>query len=138
MSNVISHTGTVDSITGNVVHVRIVQSSACSSCKVASYCTSTESKEKVIDVACNDARCYTIGEEVEVLAAQAVGTKAVLLAFVVPIICIMVTIMSLLSAGASEIVAAMAGIAVMLPYYIILYTLRNRIERVLTFSLRRI
>lgn len=133
MSNVISHIGTIDSISEGMVQVRITQSSACSSCKIASHCTSAESKEKLIDVKCTNASDYTIGQEVNVMAASAVGAKAVLIAFVVPTILVIGVIVGCLNAGLTELSAALAGLAALIPYYIILYMLKAKLEKVLTF-----
>ena len=47
MSKTIEHTGVIESINGNQIRVKIVQSSACSSCQVKSMCSSSESKEKL-------------------------------------------------------------------------------------------
>ena len=49
MTNIIKHQGTVEHIEGTHVQVRIIQTSACSSCSAKSLCHSSESKEKLID-----------------------------------------------------------------------------------------
>ena len=131
--NQISHAGIIDSISGGVVHVRIVQSSACSSCKVADYCNSAEHKEKIIDVRCANTSKYSVGQEVTVMATPAVGAKAVIMAFVIPTVILLVTIATCIGCGTSEAVAAMAGIIAMVPYYIVLYLNRGKLERILTF-----
>lgn len=136
MSNQISHSGIIDSISDGVAHVRIVQSSACSSCKVASYCSSAESKEKMIDVRCPDASRYSVGQAVTVMAAQAVGMKAVVLAFIIPTILLLAVIIACVGNGVSDGIAAMAGITVLVPYYFLLYLSRNRLENILTFYLK--
>ena len=136
MSNVISHTGIIDSIDGGMVRVRIVQHSACSSCKVASYCNSAESKEKIINVRCTDAAEHHVGDTVMVMAAQAVGVKAVVVAFVVPLILILATIAIVLLLTGKELTAALSGLAILIPYYAILYMLRPQLERQLTFYLK--
>lgn len=133
MSGKISHIGTIDSISAGMVHVRITQNSACSSCKVASHCTSAESKEKVIDVRCADAERYSIGQEVNVMASTAVGMKAVILAFVIPTIVLMSVIIGCIMSGTTELTAALSGLLSLLPYYIILYLCRGYIEKELTF-----
>ena len=76
MSNKIKHTGIVDEVEGNCIHVRILQSSACSGCKVAAHCNASETKEKVIDVVTADARNYQRGDNVVVVADAAVGFSA--------------------------------------------------------------
>ena len=50
MSTDIKHCGVVDEVEDGCVKVRIVQSSACASCKVASHCNASENKEKVVEV----------------------------------------------------------------------------------------
>lgn len=137
MSNVISHTGIVDGIAEGVVCVRIVQSSACGSCKVASYCNSAESKEKIVEVRCADASSYTVGQDVMVIAEPSVGMKAVTIAFVVPVITILAVVVIVLTAGGSEFMAAIAGLAVLVPYYAVLYAMRKHLERVLTFRINK-
>ncbi len=119
-----------------MVCVRIVQSSACSSCKIASYCNSAESKVKLIDVPCSDTGKYSVGQEVTVMAAASVGMKAVILAFVIPTVIIIATIVAALAFNASELTAAIAGMAILIPYYIILYSLRRKLTEVLTFYLK--
>lgn len=131
--NQISHEGIIDSISEGVVHVRIVQSSACSSCKVADYCNSAEHKEKIIDIRCTNTSKYSVGQEVMVMAASDVGVKAVTMAFVIPTVILLVAIAICIGYGTSEAVAAMVGLLAMVPYYIGLYLNRSKLERVLTF-----
>jgi sigma-E factor negative regulatory protein RseC len=116
-----------------VVRVRIIQRSACASCKIAEHCTSSESKEKLIDVRCNNADRYTVGQEVTVMAAASVGAKAVIIAFVIPVVIMMAVIVSIIAFGGSELTAALAGMLVLIPYLTVLYLQRNRMERILTF-----
>lgn len=136
MSNVISHTGIIDSIDDGMVRVRIVQHSACSSCKVASYCNSAESKEKIIDVRCANAAMRHIGDNVTVMAAQAVGTKAVIIAFVIPLVLMLTVIAIVMHITGNEPTAALSGMAALVPYYAVLYMLKSKIERQLTFYLK--
>ena len=49
MSDIIEHQGTVESIVGSHIRVRIVQTSACATCAAHKFCNSSESKEKMID-----------------------------------------------------------------------------------------
>ena len=135
MSNQISHTGIIDSISEGMVHVRIVQSSACSSCKVASYCNSAESKEKIIDVKCADTSRYAVGQDVTVMAAPSVGAKAVILAFVIPTVILLSAIAVCVTSGFSDGISALVGVLSLVPYYIGLYLYRGKLEQILTFYL---
>lgn len=138
MANTISHAGVIDSIKNGIVHVRIIQHSACSSCKLSSYCTSAESKEKMIDVYTNEATRFSVGENVNVIAASSVGIKAVVYGFVVPLVVMMLSIIiALLLFGLSEPLAAFIGLASLVPYYTLLYMLRSRLQKVLVFQIEK-
>ncbi len=133
MSNRISHIGTVYSVSDGLVRVRIVQHSACVGCKAAAHCNSIESKEKLIDVRCLNASRYRVGQEVTVIAAQAVGAKAVVLGFVVPLVVLLAVVVGALQMGVGEAQAALGGIVALIPYYIILYLCRSKLGRIFTF-----
>ena len=87
MTDSIRHSGIVDSVGDDCVRVRILQTSACASCKVAGYCNASESKEKVIDVyGTAYAATVKVGDHVVVTASREVAFKALLWAFGVPFI----------------------------------------------------
>ena len=96
MSDKISHPGVVDSIEGDCVKVRIVQTSACAACKVASHCHASESKEKMVDVFCCDSAKYAMGQEVTVWASREVANRALLLGFGIPLLLLMGVLLAVL------------------------------------------
>ena len=84
----IKHDGIVIAVNGDgTVLVRIVQTSACASCKAKAMCASAESKEKEI-LAIGDG-LLAIGDEAEVVVQQKMGRKAVLLAYMLPFVVMM-------------------------------------------------
>ena len=84
----IKHDGIVIAVNGDgTVLVRIVQTSACASCKAKAMCASAESKEKEI-LAIGDG-LLAIGDEAEVVVQQKMGWKAVLLAYMLPFVVMM-------------------------------------------------
>ena len=70
MSANIKHCGIVDEITDGCIKVRIVQSSACASCKVASRCNASESKEKIVEVYDEDTNMFSIADVIWKLASK--------------------------------------------------------------------
>ena len=62
MANIIKHKGTVENIDGSLYRVRIQQTSACASCSAKGYCSSSDSKEKIIEVY-DSSNSYKVGEE---------------------------------------------------------------------------
>lgn len=135
MSEKIRHTGTIERIDGDCVQVRILQTSACSSCKVAGYCNASESKEKLIDVTCPDASPYAVGQQVTVSTDAATGFQAVGLGFGVPLVVLVAVIVAVTLATGNEAVAALAGLTSLLPYYVLLYLFRNRIKEKISFKI---
>ena len=92
MNGKIEHNGIIEHIDGKHIKVRIVQSSACSSCQAKAICSSSESKEKVVDIYVNSSENYAISEQVNVCASETMGRNAVILAFVIPLIVMIICI----------------------------------------------
>lgn len=137
MSNKIKHAGVVDGVEGECVRVRILQSSACSACKVAAHCNASETKEKIIDVMDADASHYQKGDQVMVVADTAVGFRASLYGYLFPLILMVVTLVGILAATHSEGLAAVSALGILVPYYVLLFLMRNKLRNRLSFTLER-
>ena len=137
MSTKISHSGIVESVDGDCVHVRIVQASACAACKVAGYCNAAESKEKVVDVHCADSGSYQVGQQVVVATSGRVAARALLWGVGVPFIILVGVLFVVLQLTGSEGMAALSAIAALIPYYFILWLLRDKMREQLAFSIER-
>ena len=136
MSNKISHSGIVESVEPDCLHVRILQTSACASCKAANHCNAAENKEKTVDVyGIADTSVYRIGQEVNVTASMRVGMNAVLLAFVIPFVILLAVLFIGSRFIADEAVVALLSIACLIPYYIGLYLMRSRLRERFTFRI---
>lgn len=137
MSNKIKHAGVVDGVEGECVRVRILQSSACSACKVAAHCNASETKEKIIDVMDADASHYQKGDQVMVVADTAVGFRASLYGYLLPLILMVVTLVGVLAATHTEGLAAVSALGILMPYYVLLFLMRNKLRNRLSFTLER-
>lgn len=137
MSNKIKHAGVVDGVEAECVRVRILQSSACSACKVAAHCNASETKEKIIDVMDADASHYQKGDQVMVVADTAVGFRASLYGYLLPLILMVVTLVGVLAATHSEGLAAVSALGILMPYYVLLFLMRNKLRNRLSFTLER-
>ena len=135
MSQIISHSGMIERIEGDSIKVRIVQTSACAACKVASHCNAAESKVKVVDVFGCDATKYATGQEVTVWASKDVANKALLLGFGVPFLLLVCVLMIALRLTANEGIAALIALGSLVPYYFALWLLRDRIQRGISFHI---
>ena len=135
MSNKKSHPGVVDSIEGDCVKVRIVQTSACAACKVAAHCNASESKEKLVDVFGCDTAKYATGQEVVVSASREVANRAILLGFGLPLLLLIGVLLMVLRWTGDEGMAALASLGVLVPYYIVLWLLRDSIRQRVAFRI---
>ncbi len=115
--------------------MRIVQTSACVACKVASHCNAAESKVKIVDVfGCNTTN-YSTGQEVTVWASKDVADKALLLGFGVPFLLLVCVLMIALRFSDNEGLAALLALGSLVPYYFALWLLRDRIQRGISFHI---
>lgn len=136
MSTKISHSGIVESIEDGCVKVRIVQTSACAACKVAGYCNAAESKEKIVDVFGDaTAKELAVGQQVTVTTSGQVAAKALMWGFGLPFVVMVAVLVLVLWLTGSEGKAALSGLAALVPYYILLWLLRNRMRQQLAFSI---
>ena len=133
MENSIRHEGTVESVDGEHIRVRIIQYSACSACKVASHCSASESKEKIVDVFHYKQHHLRVGDAVIVGTSSHSAGKALLLGFGFPLLLLLVVIGVLFAAGVNEGITALAALVALIPYYIGLWIFRQRIADNIAF-----
>lgn len=135
MTNTIKHQGIVENINGSHLSVRIIQTSACSACSVNSHCSSAESKEKVIDIIDYSAS-YQVGDRVMIVGETSMGMMAVGLAFVLPFILLIASLFILMAVLDNELYASLLALAVLIPYYYILWFNRTRLKQQFSFTIK--
>ena len=132
----IEQLGTVEEVIGDRVFVRIRQISACGSCHARSICAMTEIEDKLIEA--HDQRLnLSAGETVKIIMKRSMGNKAVLLGYVIPFILLITLLLIGSSLVSEEWIAGLLSVAILIPYYLTLYFLRNRLRKTFTFSLRK-
>jgi len=137
MSDQIDHEGVIESIEGGRMRVRIVQQSACSSCKAKSLCSSAESKEKIVDVDKVPDDNFSVGERVVVYADTSVGFTALLLAFIVPLFVMVAGLVIAIKVFHwSEVRAIVADLLLLVVYYCILGAFNSLISKKIVFGVR--
>ena len=137
MNDKIKHNGTVVSIDRSKVFVRILQTSACSACKVASHCNAAESKEKIIEVSTAASADYVIGDTVVVSTSPSAVSRAMTIAFVFPFLVMVAAVLIALWITSDEILSALIGLGVLVPYYLIIYFLGERVTRGVSFEIEK-
>ena len=137
MADIIKHRGIVEKVDGSHIVVRIVQTSACSSCSAKGLCNASESKEKQIDVyEANPS--YQIGEEVMVCGTTSMGMRAVLLAFGVPLLILVLALgVSMKLTGEDALLSSGIALVSVIPYYIGIYFCKDKLNRTFSFTIEK-
>ena len=139
MTDIIKHRGIVENIKGPHIQVRIVQTSACSACSVKGHCNASESKEKLVDVFDVKSSSYRKGEEVMLYGTTSMGMQAVLLAFGIPFVVLLVTLFaSMRLTDGDELQSALIALSALVPYYLIIYACKNKLSRKFSFTIEPI
>lgn len=137
MNKKIRHEGMVEGVESGCVKVRILQVSACATCKASGFCHASESKEKLVDVYVDDAKCYQVGDRVDVWASTTVATRALWWAFGLPFVWMIAVLVGLLRLTSNEGWAAIGALLSLFPCYGLLYLLRHRLRRQMTFGIEK-
>lgn len=137
MSESINHTGYVEKIDGDTVFVRITQQSACSGCHAQSICSASEKKNKIIEIPDRSGQ-FQANEKVMICGQSSTGLQAVLLAFVIPLVIVVGAIVIGTNLQWNETTSGLAGLLLLLPYYYILYVMRDKLKRRFVFTLKKL
>lgn len=130
----IEHEGIVQKSDNESVTVSIISSAACSGCHAEGMCSLSGKQEKIIDIPGE----YQVlpGDLVTVRMKQSSGHTAVFFGYVMPLILLTAILIILISLSAPELIAGLGALAVLIPYYLLLYIFRNRISRKFIFTLK--
>lgn len=137
MAQKIEHTGIITALKGQLIEVSIIQKSACSDCHAKSSCSASETSEKTVE-AYSDGMDYAVGEMVNVTGKTSMGFLAVLLAFVIPFMLILISLFVTRSITENEAISGTISLSVLIPYYIILSLFNKKLKNKFQFSVSKL
>lgn len=129
----IRHEGIIESLGAEGCTVRILQASACSSCSARQLCRSSESKEKLVEVKGHYPTLH-VGDRVMLVGSVRQGLRASVLAYVVPLI-IMLVILFLVTHHYGEKLGALAALLALALYYGVLFLLKDKLAGQFSFRI---
>lgn len=132
----IEHLGRVIAMDDEKITVSIVSAAACSSCSSKSNCSVGDVEEKIVEVSSNQGRNVKINEVVTVILDSKYGAWAVLLGYVFPFLAMLITLIIMQSLGFGQGQSGLAALAMLLPYYGILYITKKSQARTFSFRLK--
>lgn len=128
--------GIIEEIKDGFAKVNITSFSACSSCQSKAACHMGESAEKLIDVYVGT-ESYRKGELVNVVMKRSLGMRATAIAYVLPFIIVLLSLITLTKSGFSEGISGLVSLGLLVLYFTILYFLRDTLKKTFQFTLNK-
>ena len=128
-------TGIVAAVRPGELIVKIQQLSACTGCHAKDFCTTANCKDRLLSIPTHQAEHYEVGQAVIVEGRNSIGRRAILLAFVLPLL----LLLSALGIGQellhwSETASILLALLALCLYYLTLYTCARSLRRSLALE----
>lgn len=136
----IEHEGRVIAVDKDYISVEIVNKSACAACHAKGVCGASDEAVKVVEVAQDITTLtedYQVGENVNVVMSSAMGTQAIWLAYVVPLLVLMLSILVFSLCGAGEVLMGLGSLGAVALYYLGVFFYRKKISKIFIFSIEK-
>ena len=136
----IEHEGRVIAVDKDYISVEIVNKSACAACHAKGVCGASDDAVKVVEVAQDITTLtedYQVGETVNVVMSSAMGTQAIWLAYVVPLLVLMLSILVFSLCGAGEVLMGLGSLGAVALYYLGVFFYRKKISKIFIFSIEK-
>lgn len=130
----IDHAGVIKTVEDGIATVEILQKTSCASCELTGVCNSSESSVKEVQVPIKELN-YKSGDKVNIIFTRSEGFTALFIGYILPFIVMVVTMSVLKVLDYSDLVAGLASLLILIPYYGSLYFLRNKIRALFEFRL---
>ncbi len=132
-----TQSGKILAVTHDTIRIGFVASSACSSCSARAKCGMSESSEREIEIPTPSGEDYKVGDSVQIAISSQMGTISVVVAYVLPLIVLMVMLSVLITLGLNEGLSALISIAGVAVYYIGIYLNRAKLENKIKFTIKK-
>jgi len=132
-SQTIYHRGIVQNTGNNSVQVVITSDSACSACHARGACGVSGREYKEIEIP--GSYSFKKGDEVTVRLNLSSGYSAVILAYVIPLVILLVSLIALNILNVKELMAGLISMAMLAPYFAVLFLLRHRVNKKFIFTI---
>lgn len=136
MQKQIDHKGVITRIDNALIQVTILSVSACAGCHAKGACSMSDMEEKIIDIYDNT-ESYKIGESVLVSTQESLGWLALLLAYVLPFVLVIISMFSISVFTNNELLIGGVSLLLLVPYYFVLYLLKAKMKNVFSFVIKK-
>lgn len=133
---VIEHPAIVVKINESDYDVMIMAQSACASCHAKGACSAADMEQKIVKVPKLQKDTFQTGEKVTVFMKQQAGCWAVFFGYILPFLIMVSTLIILISCKLSEGLAGLAALFILIPYYLVLYLNKKKLDSRFEFALK--
>jgi len=135
-TDVYMHSGVISKMSGKGLIVSLDENVHCESCRAKGTCGISDSASKEVEISF-PGDSFTLNEHVNVVLKKGLGLKAVFWAYIFPFL-LMITTLLITTPFLIEWMAGLLSILILVPYYAILYTLRNVFKKTFKISILKI
>jgi len=130
--------GIVRAVDGENISVEVIVSSACSGCHAKSICIPSDHRQEIITVKNSRHEDYQVGETVELLLETSAGNRAVVLAYVLPLLVLLVLLFGCFALTGKELLSVGIGVLGVVIYYLVLKSFSKGVEKQMEFTIRKV
>lgn len=127
--------GTIQEIRSDGVVVRLTVQEACAAC-AGTECSIRRGRASDVFVQ-ETSGGYAVGDQVWLTMPSSGGFRAVLWAYLVPLVLVLAVLAGVYACTADEALSGLAALAALLPYFLVLRLFRNRLRRTFRFVIAK-
>ena len=129
--------GIVRAVYEDTVDVEVTVSSACAGCHAKSICIPSDHRQETVKAHVGEGDSFKVGERVNLVLQGNAGTKAVVIAYVVPFVVLLAAFIGSYLLFHNELVSVLASLALLLLYFLFLKTQRHKIDHNFIFYAKK-
>ncbi len=135
-SGTIRQSATVIRVDAAEIEVEVCRPEACTACKAKSVCSEGGGEGKRMTLV-NDGQGYRVGEQIQLVMRRSAGLKAVVIAYLVPVVLVVAALLIFQATPMSDTTAALLTLGILVLYFVIIRLLRGRINNQLTIEIEK-
>lgn len=132
----IKHVGRIVEIKEGIATVEFVNKSACAQCHAKMICGASDESLKRIEALADPS--FALGDEVNILLRSSLGSKAVWITYVIPLIILLVLLLSLQPLFSNELIMGLSCIVALGLYFFIIYLCKGKFDKEYVFTIEKI
>ncbi|NLN73918.1 MAG: SoxR reducing system RseC family protein [Bacteroidales bacterium] len=137
MSKEVKQEGMITQITPEKITVNITVRSACVGCAAKSACGTFDMSDKLVEIYNEKIENWKVGEYVTVCMKPSMGRKAVLFAYILPLVILISTLIYTVNTTGDEVTGALMGLLSAGLYFSLIFLLKKFLFTSFTFTIEK-